>query len=87
MSNLTATPPFCTGGQLCTSINNSGPSPVTVTVDFFVNAEHLTKQVTIPANDAVRVCVAPTTTGSDVVASVQVDGEPLAARTLKLPCP
>jgi hypothetical protein len=86
MSNLTAVPPVCTGGQLCTSINNSGSTPVTVTVDFFVNTEHLTKSVTIPASDAVRVCVAPTTTGSAVV-SVEVNGEQLAVSALTLPCP
>jgi hypothetical protein len=86
MSNLTATQPVCKGGQLCTSINNSGPTPVTVTVDFFVNAEHLTKPVTIPANDAVTVCVSATTTGSAVV-SVEVNGQQLAVRAMQLPCP
>ena len=86
MANLTATDPLCEGGQLCTSIINNGDAPVTVTVDIFVCDEHLKQDnVTIPAHDAVSVCVKPVTVG-ECVASVEVGGQQLAKRTVKVPC-
>jgi len=83
---LTAADPRCDGGKLCTSVMNNGDAPVTVTVDIFVCDEHLKQEnVTIPAHDAVTVCVKPTTVG-DCVATVEVAGTQLARRPVKVPC-
>jgi hypothetical protein len=86
MANLSATPPQCSGGKLCTVVRNDDDSPVTVTVDIFVCDEHLKQDnVTIPAHDSVQVCVQPVTVG-DCVVSVEVKGEQLAKRVMKVPC-
>ena len=86
MPNVTATPLACKGGKLCAFVNNDDDAAVTVTVDISVCAENHSQSVTIPAHDAVEVCVTPTVTGT-CAATISVGGAELSRRVVRLPCP
>jgi hypothetical protein len=79
--------PKCNNGSLCAKIKNDGDQDVTVTVDFVICTQKVSKQVTIPAGVRQEVCVTSAIKGSCWV-SVQASGNNLCKPKFfkTLPC-